>query len=80
MNASELQSWFGIIGVVLGAGIGYGALTQRITSLEARTKQLEGVVADNEKEANRKLDLVLDSINRFSTSLARIEERIHKTL
>lgn len=80
MNASDLQAWLGILGVILGAGIGYGALVQRITSLEARTKQLEGVVSENEKEHNRKLDLVLESMNRLGTSIARIEERIHKSL
>lgn len=80
MNASDLQSWFGIVGVILGAGIGYGALIQRITSLEARTKQLESVVSENEKEHNRKLDQVIESINKLSTTMARVEERIHKSL
>lgn len=80
MNAGDLQSWLGIAGVIAGAGIGYGALTQRITSLEARTKQLEAVVAENEKDNIRKLDQVLDSVNKLGTSLARIEERIHKSL
>lgn len=80
MNASDAQSWFGIAGVILGAGIGYGALVQRITSLEARTKQLEQAVTENEKEANRKLDHVIDSINKLSNTMARIEERIHKSL
>lgn len=80
MNAPDIQSWLGIVGVIAGAGIGYGALTQRITSLEARTKQLEAVVAENEKDNIRKLDQVLDSVNKLGTSLARIEERIHKSL
>jgi len=80
LNASDLQSWLGIGGIVAGAGIGYGALTQRITSLEARTKHLEGVVSENEKEQNRKLDMVLDSVNKLSNTMARIEERIHKSL
>lgn len=66
--------------MILGAGIGYGALVQRITSLESRTKQLEAVVTENEREHNRKLDQVLDSVNKLGTVVARIEERIHKAL
>lgn len=80
MNVSDAQSWLGVLGMILGAGIGYGALTQRITSLEARTKQLEALVAENEKEGNRKLDQVIDSINKLHIMASRIEERIHKTM
>ncbi len=80
MSPAEIQSWIGLAGLVFGAGIGYQALNGRIKSLEDRTAKIESNVADFEKENAKKLDVVISTMNDLKTAMARVEERIHKSL
>ena len=80
MTVNDIQSWVGIVGVILGAGIGYGALVQRISSLEARTKALESNLELFERGLYTKMDAVLEKVNQLSNTVGRLEERISKTL
>jgi hypothetical protein len=80
MNVNDVQAWIGIVGVILGAGIGYGALTQRISSLEARTKTLESNLELFERGLYTKMDSVLDKVNQLALTVGRLEERISRTL
>jgi len=80
MSVNDIQAWVGIVGIILGAGIGYGALVQRINSLEARTKALEANHEAFERSLYGKMDTVLDKVNQLALTVGRLEERISKTL
>lgn len=68
VNAGELTSWIGLFGTIIGFGVGFGSLQQRIKDLERWRTAREA--EDKDRDV---------SLAKIADSLARIEERdIHR--